>query len=46
MKKAAFSLIAVFLAIIICELGVHRLYALIKGKFVWQREEFRVRDFT
>ena len=45
-KRTVFALIALSLAIAICELSVHVLYVLIKGRPVWQREEFRVGDFT
>ena len=46
MKKAAFYLLLVFATVVVCELGLQGLYVFIKGKFVWERDEFRVRDFT
>jgi len=45
-KRTVFTVITLALAIAICEVGVHGLYVLTRGKFAWQREEFRVGDFT
>src|SRR5512143_2578321 len=46
MKRTLFTTTIIFLAVAICEVGAHGFYVLTRGKFVWQREEFRVGDFT
>jgi hypothetical protein len=46
MKRAGFLIILVCIVCFACEVGLHTLYVVVKGRFVWEREEFRVRDFT
>ena len=46
MKRVIFIVTIAILGIAICEVGAQGVYVLTRGKFVWQREEFRVGDFT
>jgi hypothetical protein len=46
MKRILFILVIISLAIAICEVSGHVMYLLIKDRYVWQREEFRVGGYT
>jgi len=46
MKRMVFFLSLTCISVLVCEVGLHGLYLLTKGRFIWAREQFIVRDFT
>jgi len=45
-KKTIFAVIALLSAVAISEMGMHLIDALVRGTFVWQREEFPIDEYA
>lgn len=45
-KKVVFTLITIVVVLVTCEIMGHVIYVASRGRYVWQREEFRVGGYT